>query len=288
MNSITKISKSAILALTIGISVLSCDKIVHPGLGTYPKDANQPGGPLKFYTAFDGINADSIRANYASVDSSTSYVTGASGQAIQFNPVLGSTGTDSVYSFLQYASANDFASTATSFTVSFWLSCPLTKKDNINADGILALSSTSNFWGNITVYADHTTGGHSDSMDLKFHFANGSGDNWDFAGYTGAARWPHMYDGNWHQVVFSYDATAKTATLYRDGVQFDQKTNEVIAFDGNASNLVLGGFEQAANIQGSYSANTWMNSWPGALDNVKFYAEALSASDVAAAYGAKN
>jgi hypothetical protein len=260
---------------------------VHPALGNYPKDANPVGGPLKFYAAFEKITADSIRATYATTDSVITYVAGVNGQAVQFNPVLGSTGADSVFSFLIYPNANDFASTATSFTFSFWLNIPLSKKDNINADGIFSLSSTVNFWGNITAYADHTTGGASDSMDLKFHFMNGSNDNWDFAGYTGAARWPHMYDGNWHNVVFSYDATAKTATLYRDGVQFDQKTNESIAFDGNASNLIVAGFEQGANIQGDYAGNTWMNGFPGAIDQLRFYAEALSASDVAAIYANK-
>ena len=43
-----------------------------------------------------------------------------------------------------------------------------------------------------------------------------------------ANRWPNMYDGNWHHVAFVYDAASKTGTLYRDGVQFDQKTNETI------------------------------------------------------------
>ncbi len=286
MNLFNKISKSVVLVLALAASVAACQKIVHPALGDYPKDTNPIGGPLKFNAAFENITADSIRAQFAAVDSSTSYVTGTSGKAIQFNPVLGSKGADSIFSFLQYPSANDFAATATSFTFSFWLNCPLTKKDYVNADAILALASTSNFWGNITVFADHTSD-HSDSMALKFHFANGSGDNWDFAGYTGAKSWPHMYDGNWHQVAFSYDATSKTATLYRDGAQFDQKTNETIAFDGNASNLIVGGFEQAANIQGSYAANTWMNGWPGAVDNLRFYAVALSAANVAALYGGK-
>ncbi len=55
-------------------------------------------------------------------------------------------------------------------------------------------------------------------------------------------RWPKMYDGNWHNVVFVYDATTKTATLYRDGVQFDQKTNETILFDGNDDQVIVGGF----------------------------------------------
>jgi hypothetical protein len=151
----------------------------------------------------------------------------------------------------------------------------------------LTLASANNFWGNMTWYADHTTGGNSDSMDLKVHWANGSGDNWDFAGYTGNARWPGMYDGNWHDVVFVYDAPTKTATLYKDGVQFDQKTNETISFDGAASSLIVGGFEQAANIQGNYAGNTWMSGFPGLIDNIRLYNVALAAPDVQALYANK-
>ena len=275
------------LFLVLATAFAGCDKVVHPALGNYPKDANPVGGPLKFYAAFEKITADSIRATYATTDSVISYVTGASGQAVQFSPVLGSNGNDSVFSFLIYPNANDFASTATSFTLSFWLNIPLSKKDNSHAVGILSLSSTKNFWGNITVYADDNDKGNSDSMNLKFHFANGLGDNWDFAGYTGTNRWPGMYDGNWHQVAFTYDATAKTGTVYRDGVQFDQKTNETILFDGFASNLVVGGYQEAANVYDNYADNTWMNGWPGAIDQLRFYAEALSASDVAALYANK-
>ena len=285
MQSKYKLVKIGILFLAMGFIIAGCEKITHPAMPDYPPDTNPPGGPVKFYTAYDGINADSIRAQFASVDSVTSYVDGISDKAVQFNPILGASGGDSVYSFLVYPSANDFA-TSTSFTFSFWMNIPLSKKDDVNADGIFALASTSNFWGNITVFADHYVG-VSDSMQLKFHFANGAGDNWDFAGYTGVNMWPKMYDGQWHQVVFVYDAPSLTATLYRDGVQFDQKTNETIAFDGNAANLVVGGFEQAANIQGDYSGNTWMSGFPGAIDQLKFYSEALSAATVATNYANK-
>jgi hypothetical protein len=121
-------------------------------------------------------------------------------------------------------------------------------------------------------------------MQLKFHFANGSGDNWDFAGYTGTSRWPKMYDGQWHHVAFVYDATAKTATLYRDAVQFDKKTNEVIAFDGKASQLVVGGFQEAVNIVDTYANNSWMSGWPGMLDNIRLYNKALSAAEVSSLF----
>lgn len=258
------------------LAFASCDKPKHPALPSdYPKDVNPPGGPLKFFAAMDGSSVDSIRANFG-VDNNATFVTGVSGKAIQYTQ----------NGYTAYPSANDFGK-STSFTISFWMNITLAQKDNVNADGILALASTSNFWSNVCIYADHTTGGNSDSMDLKFHFANGAGDNWDFAGYTGNARWPKMYDGQWHNVAFVYDSTSQTATLYRDGVQFDQKTKEVIAFDGNVSQLIIGGFQEAAGIVDTYENNTWMSGFPGAIDQVRLYGEALTAADIQSIYNNK-
>lgn len=258
------------------LAFASCDKPKHPALSPdYPKDENPPGGPLKFFAAMDGSSVDSIRANFGTDDSAT-FVPGVSGKAIQFTH----------NGYTAYPSANDFGK-STSFTISFWMNITLAQKDNVNADGILALASTSNFWSNVCIYADHTTGGNSDSMDLKFHFANGSGDNWDFSGYTGKKRLPKMYDGQWHNVAFVYDSTSQTGTLYRDGVQFDQKTNEVIAFDGNVSQFIIGGFQQAAGVNGTYAGNTWMSGFPGAIDQVRLYGVALAAADIQSLYNNK-
>ncbi len=277
MNLNNRIQKSGILVLAIIIAFTSCQKLTRPALGNYPKDTNPPGGPLKFYAAMDGSSVDSIRANFGN-DHDVTYAAGVSGMAAQFD--------GSKNGYIDYAAPNDFGA-STNFTISFWLNITLAQKDNVNADGVLSLASTSNFWGNFTFYADHTTGGNSDSMDLKIHFANGSGDNWDFAGYTGNARWPKMYDGQWHHVAFVYDAAAKTGTLYRDGVQFDQKTNETIAFDGKSSKLIVAGFQEAEGIVDTYANNTWMSGFPGLIDQVRLYGEALAPADVAALYANK-
>jgi hypothetical protein len=73
------------LAVSVLILIASCQKMKKPGLGDFPKDVNEPGGPLKFYTAFDGTSTDplmnavdSIRATFASDNPFTS-VAGISG-----------------------------------------------------------------------------------------------------------------------------------------------------------------------------------------------------------------
>jgi len=283
-----KLTNKIMLGLALCVASYSCQKMTTPPLpADYPTDAVvTPTTPLRFYVPFDSTSeaasqinvrfADSI-STYPSFfpDPSTKAVAGVRGTAYQ----------GSYSTFLHYLNANDFGK-STSFTVSFWINVMLSQKDHSNADGILAVSSTTNFWSNVCIFADHENS-TSDSMQLKFVFANGGGNNWDFAGYTGAKRWPAMYDGNWHNVVFTYDAPSKTGTLYRDGVQFDQKTGETIAFDGNDNQVIVGGFQEAVNLVDTYPNNTWMSGFPGAIDQLRLYNVALSAGDVQALYANK-
>ena len=110
------IIKNAAFILAASIGFTACKKLGRPLLGDYPKDANAPGGPLKFYAAFDGtttnplMNAvDSIRANFPSVNPFAS-VDGVKGKAVQAN------GTSAI----NYPSANDFKG-STSCTISLWV-----------------------------------------------------------------------------------------------------------------------------------------------------------------------
>ena len=298
MTSIKRIIKNVLLATPIIIGLASCKKLDQPALpADYPQDKPvTPASSLRFALNFDSTSEAAKQLNIRFADSISTYPSffpdgsitsgaGVKGTAFQ------SAGT----SYIHYYNANDMGS-AKSFTLAFWMNVPLAKKDNGHAVGIMALASTApatGFWSNITVYADNTTKGPSDSMDLKFHFANGTGDNWDFAGYTGTARWPKMYDGQWHHVAFTYDATAKTGIMYRDGAVFSTKTNETIAFDGKAGQFVLGGFQQAVGftddkgVVQNYSNNTWMGYFTGSIDQLKMYNVALSAADVANLYNTK-
>src|SRR5262245_26082866 len=106
-----RILKLSLSVLLLGLIAEGCNKTSRPELGDYPVDANQPGGPLKFYAAYDGttgnpmMNAvDSLRANFPS-NNPLSSVDGISGKAVQ-----GASGLA-----INYPSANDFKS-VTSFT----------------------------------------------------------------------------------------------------------------------------------------------------------------------------
>lgn len=268
---INKISKSGILVLAMGIAITSCQKMERPALGDYPQDTNPPGGPLKFFAALDGGNVDSIRANFGT-DNDVTYAAGVSGEAATFDPVK--------KGYIAYPSANDFGAQS-SFSTSFWINPgDVSKKDHVNADGILAFAKTSDFWGNITIFADHETS-TSDSMRLTIVLAG------NFLTHDNANRIPHMYDGQWHHIVVTYDKPSEMYTLYIDGAQFEQKSVPGVAFkDGSV--LVLGGFQQAASVQGTYADNGWMSPFPGYIDQVRLYGTVLSASDVAQLYASKS
>lgn len=273
-----KLRNYMVIGASVFITILSCNKPERPALGDYPKDTNPPGGPLKFYAAFDGKAVDSIKANYG-VATDASFGTGVTDQAAQFD--------GSKNGYISFPSANDFG-LSKSFTISFWMNITMAQKDNNHAVGVLSFANSKNFWGNITFYADNNAKSPSDSMDLKIHFnAPGNGDDWNFAGYNFANAWPHMYDGQWHQVAFTYDSATATGTVYRDGAQFDQKTGQSIAFE-NSSQLIVGGFQQAAGITDTYAKNTWMAGFPGMLDEIRLYGIALSASDITALYNNKH
>jgi hypothetical protein len=278
------------LAAGICIVVVSaCQKMSKPALpANYPTDNPvTPTTPLRFYLPFDSTSAEDAKLNIRFKDSISSYPSFFPPPSIKYTAgVRGTAYQGSLDGYIHYFNANDFAK-STSFTISFWLKATLAQKDHNNADGVLALADTTNFWSPVVIYTDHESS-TSDSMILKFHFLNGNSDVWDFAGYAGTSRFPHMYDGQWHMVTFVYDAAAKTGTVYRDGVQFDKKTNISIAFTPNhITQLVVGGFQQAIGAQGTYAQNTWMSGFPGALDNIRLYNTALSATDIQNLYANK-
>jgi len=280
--------KILVSALCI-IVVNSCQKMSKPALPPdYPTDNPvTPSTPLRFYLPFDSTSAEDAKLNIRFKDSISSYPSFFPPPSINYTSgVRGTAFKGALDGYIHYFNANDF-SKSTSFTIAFWFKATLAEKDHTNADGVLALADTTNFWSPVVIYTDHESS-TSDSMILKFHFLNGNSDVWDFANYAGANRFPHGYNGNWHQIAFVYDNGAKTGTVYYDGAQFDKKNNISIAFTPNhITQLVVGGFQQAIGAQGTYAQNTWMSGFPGALDNIRLYNTALSASDVQNLYANK-
>ena len=101
----------------------------------------------------------------------------------------------------------------------------------------------------------------------------------------------HTKPGSWgvdSEGSVRYDnSTSKIRYIfYLDGAKYDQRTVKDVAFK-DASVLVLGGFQQAANIKGTYNDNPWMSPFLGVIDQVRLYGTVLSATDVSALFTGK-
>jgi hypothetical protein len=272
LNNITRI---AVLIAISGLAIASCKKLDRPALGDYPKDVNPPGGPLKFFVAFDGtttnplMNAvDSIRANFPA-SNTAGIADGVSGKAYK--------GSETV--FVKYAGVNDFTS-AKSFTISFWVKkTPQAAGKGTNF--AFSLNKKDYTWTNTKLFLEFEDAGNpstTDSASCKFYIM----DQW--VEYTKTNRMPRVLDGNWHHLAFTYSGASSQLIAYIDGVLF--KTNTVGSLGpvnfGDFDDFTIGGPNQY-----THDKNTWMGFFDGLLDQFRMYGTVLSATEIAALFAGK-
>ncbi len=281
--------KYFLFAAIVVLMAAGCQKMNRPALGDYPKDANPPGGPLKFYVAFDGTTADplrnavdSVRANFPSDNPFTS-IAGISGKAAQ--------GKDQ--KAIVFASANDFAGSS-SFSVAFW------EKNNVPTGGspqwLFSLPSK-DYWHQSALFAmiDHDGAGSTSSLAV-FKFA--VKDQW-FEFTPGNGRMPgNLLNNAWHHMAIAYDATTSKLTYYIDGVALTGLGANLTDVKNGANprgpvdfkntyNFVLGGWNKHANLGNGAPGDGWIQSWQGGLDQFRLYSKALSATEVQALFNSK-
>ena len=268
-----------LMSIAVMLVAASCQKMDRPKLGNFPKDKDPhfplyPGGPLKFYTAFDGtttdklMNAvDSVRANFPA-DNPLVSVTGISGKGIQGN------GTKAI----KYPNANDFG-TVTSCTISLWVN------NTVNANTELLFSvADKDLWHESAAFLllEHAT---PVKCQLKFALM----DHW--VEYIDNFNKP-LFDGNWHHLAFTYDETTSTVKVYFDGAEVALPPGAAGNFAGlgaldlkNATNLVIGGWNKHADISGP--TDSWISAFTGKMDQFRLYGKALTASEILALYNSK-
>jgi len=266
------------LVLTALILVASsCSKKVRPALGDFPKDADPhfplyPGGPLKFYAAFNGtttdklMNAvDSVRANFPTANPLAS-AAGINGAGIKGDGVKA----------IKYPSANDF-NLSTSCTISMWLN------NTVNANTELLFSLVSkDYWHESSAFllVEHAT---PVKCQLKFALQ----DHW--VEYIDNFNKP-LFDGNWHLLAFTYDETTSILKVYFDGVEVPTPGTSGNLGLGklnlkSSTNLVVGGWNKHADISGPTDA--WISGFTGKMDQFRLYGKVLTASEILALYNSK-
>jgi hypothetical protein len=248
-------------------------------LGDYPKDTNPPGGPLKFYTAFDGTTndalrnaVDSTRANFPT-DNPLASTDGVSGKGMQGN------GTNAI----KYASANDFISVS-SCTISMWVNNAV----NPNTELYFSLVNSKDYWHASAAFllVEHAT---VDSCTFKFALM----DHW--VEFNNKSFKKPLFDGQWHHLAFTYDEATSHLSIYFDGQAVPTPgTSADFTANGaplgklnlaNATNLILGGWNKQAGVTGP--TDGWINGFSGKMDQFRLYGKALSATEVLALYNSK-
>ena len=269
MNIKSKIAGSALLILAVALVFSSCQKMERPPLGDYPKDANPPGGPLKFFAAYDGGNVDSIRANFG-VDNNVTFVDGISGKAM-------SAGADG---YVSYSTANDFKKSS-SFTIAFWMNKQGPNVAGAGAAFAFGLGSTSGIWTQQEIFLLIEDAGQStaDSAAAKFYL----NDQW--FEFVGIKRLPKLLDGQWHHLAFSFDQTNSTLTTHLDGAPYTNLPANFGKFNNNngqvnfapLSGLVVGG---PGHYAIGKTPDSWMANFNGQIDQFRLYSTALSAAEI--------
>ena len=275
MNKFKKILKNGSFILLLFIAAAGCDKTDRPELGDYPKDANPPGGPLKFYAAFDGITSnslmnavDSVRANFPS-DNPLVSVDGVNKKGIKGDGIKA----------IKYPSANDF-NKATSCTISLWVNNTV----NPNTELYFSLASKDYWHGSAAfLLVEHAA---IDKCTFKFALQ----DHW--VEYTGQSFTKPLFNGQWHHLAFTYDETSSTVKVYFDGVEVALPAGAAANFAGvgkltlgNATNLVVGGWNKHAGLSGP--TDSWISGFTGKMDQFRLYNKVLTASEVLALYNSK-
>ncbi|HKO82400.1 MAG TPA: LamG domain-containing protein, partial [Chitinophagaceae bacterium] len=272
------IFKLFVVATLIVFIAGSCQKKERPELGDYPKDANPPGGPLKFYAAFDGttsnplMNAvDSIRANFPS-DNPLVSVDGVNGKAIQ------GTTTKAII----FPSANDFKD-VTSCTISMWVN------NTVNPNTELYFSLVDkDYWHESSAFllVEHAK---VDACTFKFALM----DHW--VEFTNQSFQKPLFDGQWHHLAFTYDENTSKLLIYFDGQMVPTPGTQADFMTGgaplgklnlkNASNLVLSGWNKHVGLSGP--TDGWISAFSGKMDQFRLYGKVLTATEIQALYNSK-
>ena len=275
--------KFALLAV-VGLMATGCQKLDRPAMGDYPEDSNPPGGPLNFYTAFDGtttspaMNAvDSIRANFAA-DNPLKSIDGGRGKAIQGENKK----------FIKYAKPNDWAIASKSFSISVWYKKNGQTQNNNLTNGpehLFSLKSSNGHWsgGSFLMFLE----GNNTSCAIKTMICDAAmRDTW--LTWEGGTAIAGLCDDRWHHLAFVYDAPTSTMTLYVDGAANANKRTWTGHGDINIDNSKITEMRVGAGHQNNFNSEHWVpSSFKGGIDQFRMYSKALTAAEVQSLFSGK-
>ena len=235
-------------------------------VGGYSSSSEVAAANLKAYWAFENGYVDSVSKTVGTPNhaSALSFVDGIIGKAVE----VASPG---------YINSNVTSTVAglTDFTYVLWIKQPPSLATGPTTYMPFSLNDGSGtFWEHTEFFMlfnnpDNATNSYGKTALM---------DQWFDVGQV----WPKMLDGNWHQLAISYSFSSGAYRVYVDGTLLSQSAST--SFTGQpafepADSFTLGGPDDATN-----TANGWMNSLSGDLDEFKIFDKVLTSDEILALY----
>lgn len=231
-------------------------------IGGYTSASEVGAGHLVAYWAFNGSLVDSV-SGASGVGTNVSFASGLKGQALQ----IGSSD-----SYVVFPNTSRLAGLQ-SFTLTLWVNA---QQNTTGTGGILSLSDTTNFWGNMDIFFEN--GSTSSYGLLKIHVYNNGTDAW-LGNYQINNIW-----GVWTHIAITYDAASSTFKVFVNGSKIATQTvnNYGAIHFVDMGPLVFGTsqFNTTPSLTSATGSQPWASFLNGALDEVRIYDEALSETDV--------
>lgn len=235
----------------------------------YTSSSQVAAANLVSHWAFNGGYIDSVSkvvgtpVNTAGI----SFVTGKMGQAVQVKN-------------RGYINSNRASAIAAlkSFTIACWIQQPTSLANSPTTFMPFSLDKAGYSWEQTKLFM---------LFDQPDNATNTLGkiclmDQWFDKGKV----WPRMLDGNWHHMAITFDGNTGALRVYIDGALLPESASHSFAPQnnfGDADSFSLGGPNDATN-----TANGWMNSLSGNLDEFRVFNKVLTADEIMALHALQN
>lgn len=268
----------AVISIT-GLLLSSCAKEFDPAsyapafeIGGFSATDEIKPTNLVGYWAFDSDLNNSVTST-AATNNKTTFVNGFKGKATNFNVA------DKSYLTIEPTAA--ITSGLGSFTFSFWVNPVFTDANSDGgidgAIGLLSLSNTKNFWGNINCFIEN--GSNPTSAFIKIQVTSGTSELWiEKPGIT------NLF-GNWTNHTVTFDAATSQITYYINGST--AVAPKTVPWTGaanftNSGAWVLGcvQFQTTPSLTAATGNQDWASYLTGNMDEVRIYNAALTANEV--------
>lgn len=268
----------------------SIDKVNSPipyeSIGGYENSDDVAAAHLVSKFSFDGNIADSKNSITDGSATNVTYETGIKGEAYKGSPS----------SFISYNTVANSVVNLKSVTVSMWIK---TDPHTGGAQSLFMLPKKTDFWGNIFTLIEGT--GPATTMLLKNHIQKDVTPSIPWAGqfieHGGTNVLANMF-GTWKHLVWTYNGTSSTYSIYIDGQKLDipASISKRYASDpttgggpygelanSEVSKFIIGGYQQHLGAPWG-AADGWMLHYTGLMDEFRIYDAALTDNEVVALY----